>query len=153
LASNTTNAQAVPGKVSLSSETAGHKESVMSNVVNMKDYRKKIARESSDAIRDGLIPIEFAIGISNREQCLDKMSTYGVSSIHVRSVNDDPSALLYLIGLGDAILLNKKILAGEEFSEEEIERRIDLIQMMENMNFVGMDSLWESFSSQNEKVL
>ena len=81
------------------------------------------------------------------------MSTYGVSSIHVRSVNDDPSALLYLIGVGDAILLNKKILAGEEVSEEEIERRIDLIQMMENMNFVGMDSLWESLSSQNENVL
>jgi hypothetical protein len=81
------------------------------------------------------------------------MSTYGVSSLHVRSVNDDPSALLYLIGVGDAILLNKKILAGEEVSEEEIERRIDLIQMMENMNFVGMDSLWESLSSQNENVL
>jgi hypothetical protein len=143
----------VPGKVFLASETAGHKENVMCNVVNMKGYRKKIARESSDAIRDGLIPIEFAIGINNREQCLDKMSTYGVSSIHVRSVNDDPSALLYLIGVGDAILLNKKILAGEEVSEEEIERRIDLIQMMENMNFVGMDSVWESLSSQNENVL
>ena len=126
----------------------------MRNVVNMKDYRTKLARESSDAIRDGLITIEFAIGINNREQCLDKMSTYGVSSsIHVRSVNDEPGALLYLIGVGDAILLNKKILAGEEVSEEEIERRIDLIQMMENMNFVGMDSLWESFSSQNENVI
>jgi hypothetical protein len=153
LASNTTNSQAVPGKVSLASETAGHKESVMSDVLNMKDYRKKIPKESSDAIRDGLIPIEFAIGINNTEQCLDKMSTCGVSSIHVRSVNDDPSALVYLIGVGDAILLNKKILAGEEVSEEEIERRIDLIQMMENMNFVGMDSFWESFSSQNEEVL
>ena len=58
-----------------------------------------------------------------------------------------------LIGVGDAILLNKNILANEEISEEEIERRIDLIQMMENMNFVGIDSLWESFSSQNENVL
>jgi len=125
----------------------------MNTVVNMKDYRKKIASESSDAIRDGLIPIEFAIGIDNRELCLDKMSTYGVSSIHVRSVNDDPATLLYLIGVGDAILLNKKILANEEIAEEDIERRIDLIQMMENMNFVGMDSLWESFSSQSENVL
>jgi len=44
-------------------------------------------------------------------------------------------------------------LAGEEVSEEEIERRIDLIQMMENMNFVGMGSLWESLSSQSENVL
>ena len=125
----------------------------MSNVINMKDYLKKIANESSDAIRDGLIPIEFAIGINNREQCLDRISTYGVSSIHVRSVNDDPGALLYLIGVGDAILLNKQILANEKIPEEEIERRIDLIQMMENMNFVGMDSLWESLSSQNESVI
>lgn len=125
----------------------------MSNVVNMSDFRKKLASQSSDAIRDGLIPIEFAMGINDRELCLDKMSKYGVSSIHVRSVNDEPGALLYLIGIGDAILLNKKILANEESSEEEIERRIDLIQMMENMNFVGMDSLWESFSSQSERVL
>lgn len=125
----------------------------MSNVVNMSDYRKKIASQSSDAIRDGLIPIEFAIGINDRELCLEKMGTYGVSSIHVRSVNDEPGALLYLIGVGDAILLNKKILASEDISDEEIERRIDLIQMMENMNFVGMDNLWESFSSQSESVL
>ena len=124
----------------------------MKNVVKMKDYRKNIANQSSDAIREGLIPIEFAIGIINRDQCLDKMSTYGMSSIHVRSVNDDPAVLLYLIGVGDAILLNKKILANEEISEEEIERRIDLIQMMENMNFVGMDNLWESFSSQQSEV-
>jgi len=125
----------------------------MSNVVNMNDYRKKIASQSSDAIRDGLIPIEFAIGINDRELCLDKMATYGVSSIHVRSVNDEPGALLYLIGVGDAILLNKQILANEEISDEEIERRIDLIQMMENMNFVGMDSLWESFNNSSESVL
>ena len=125
----------------------------MSNVVNMKEYRTKLASESSDAIRDGLIPIEFAMGISNREECLNKISTYGVSSIHVRSVNDESGALLYLIGVGDAILLNKKILANEEILEEEVERRIDLIQMMENMNFVGMDSLWESFSNQNESIL
>lgn len=125
----------------------------MNNVVNMSDFRKKLASQSSDAIRDGLIPIEFAMGINDREQCLEKLSLYGVSSIHVRSVNDEPGALLYLIGVGDAILLNKKILASEEISEAEIERRIDLIQMMENMNFVGMDSLWESFSSQSENVL
>jgi len=81
------------------------------------------------------------------------MSAYGVNSIHVRSANDDPGAFLYLIGVGDAILLNKKILANKEIPEEEIERRIDLMQMMENMNFVGIDSLWESLNSQSENVL
>ncbi len=125
----------------------------MSNVINMSDYRKKLASESSDAIRDGLIPIEFAMGIGDRSKCLDRIAKYGISSIHVRMVNDEPGTLLYLIGVGDAIDLNKQILASEEISEEEIERRIDLIQMMENMNFVGMDSLWESFSSQSESVV
>ncbi len=125
----------------------------MSNVVYMNEYRKNLASQSSEAIRDGLIPIEFAMGINDRALCLDKMAQYEVSSIHVRSVNGELGALLYLIGIGDAIALNKQILAKEEISEEEIERRIDLIQMMENMNFAGMDSLWESFSSQSEKVL
>ncbi len=46
-----------------------------------------------------------------------------------------------MIGVGDAILLNKKILTNEEIPEEEIERRIGLIQMMENMSLVGIDSL------------
>lgn len=125
----------------------------MSNVINMSDYRKKLATESSEAMRDGLIPIEFAIGINDRAACLEKVTKYGVSSIHVRMVNDEPGALLYLIGVGEAIWLNKKILEKEDISEEEIERRIDLIQMMENMNFVGMDDLWESFSSQSNSLV
>ncbi len=123
----------------------------MDNVVNMNDYRKKLATESSVAMRDGLIPIEFAMGISDRTECLDKITQYGVSSIHVRMVNDEPGALLYLIGVGVAIWLNKKIIESEAISNEEIAHRIDLIQMMENMNFVGMDDLWESFSSESSK--
>ena len=50
------------------------------------------------------------------------MSACGVSPIYVRIVNDHLGALLYLIGVGDAILLNKKILTNEEIPEEEIER-------------------------------
>jgi len=125
----------------------------MSNVVNMNEYREKPANASSDAIRDGLIPIEFAMGIGDRELCLERMAKYGGSSVHVRTVNDEPGARLYLIGVADAISLNKEILAKEDISDEEIERRIDLIQMMENMNFAGMDSLWESFTSHGESVL
>ena len=55
--------------------------------------------------------------------------------------------------MADAISLNKEILAKEDISDEEIERRIDLIQVMENMNLAGMDSLWESFTSHGESVL
>ena len=86
LANNTYNSSAVPSTVSLAFDATLHKESAMSNVVNMKDYHKKIARGSSDAIRDGLIPIEFAFGINIRGQCLDKMSACGVGSIYVRTL-------------------------------------------------------------------
>ncbi|PCJ24546.1 MAG: hypothetical protein COA96_09105 [SAR86 cluster bacterium] len=130
----------------------------MSNVVNFSDYRNKLTvdsakamrDESTNAMRDGLIPIEFALGINDREQCLDKITQYEVRSIHVRMVNDEPGALLYLIGVSEAIWINKKILQTENISEKEVEQRIDLIQMMENMNFTQMDSLWESFSNKNE---
>ena len=41
LANNTYNSSAVPSKVSLASDATLHKESAMSNVVNMKDYHKR----------------------------------------------------------------------------------------------------------------
>jgi hypothetical protein len=41
LANNTYNSSAVPSKVSLAFDATLHKESAMSNVVNMKDYHKK----------------------------------------------------------------------------------------------------------------
>jgi hypothetical protein len=82
---------------------------------------------------------------------LDKMSACGVSFIYVRTVNDDLGALLYLIGVGDAILLNKKILANEEIPKEEVERRIGLIQMMENITFVGIGRC-ESPSAARERM-
>lgn len=120
----------------------------MSNVVNMSDYRSNLAAESADALRDGLVPVEFALGIRNREKCLDKISAYNVSSVHVRGVNNEPGSLLYLIGVSDAIWLNKKIIETEDISEDEVKERIDLIQAMENMKFALMDNLWESISSE-----
>jgi len=125
----------------------------MSNVINMSDYREKLATESSEAMRDGLIPVEFAMGINDRAACMEKLTKYGVDSVHVRMVNNEPSALLYLIGVSEAIWLNKKILEKEDISDEEIERRIDLIQMMENMNFAGMDDLWKSFSNRSTSLV
>ena len=64
----------------------------------------------------------------------------------VRRVTEEPEALLYLIGVKDAIRLNKRILELESISEEEIARRIDVIQMLENVNLSMMDSLWASFT-------
>ena len=105
----------------------------MSKVVNMSDYRASLAVESANAMRDGLVPVEFALGNKNRENCLNKISEYNISSVHVRVVNDEPGALLYLISVSDAIWLNKQIIEQEDISDDEIKERIDLIQMMENM--------------------
>lgn len=115
----------------------------------MNEYRSNLSTESANAIRDGLVPVEFALGSENREQCLNKISEYNLRSVHVRVVNDESGALLYLIGVSDAIWLNKKIIETEEISEDEVEERIDLIQTMENMKFSLMDNLWESISSEN----
>lgn len=122
----------------------------MSKIVNMNAYRSNLAAESASAMRDGLVPVEFALGNKNREKCLNKISEYNIRSVHVRVVNDEPGALLYLIGVSDAIRLNKKIIEKEDISDDEIKERIDLIQIMENMKFSLMDNLWESISSEND---
>ena len=49
-------------------------------------------------------------------------------------INSDPNDLLYLLDIDDAIWLNKQILEQESICEKEITHRIDLIQMLENVN-------------------
>lgn len=119
----------------------------MGKVVQLNDYRKTDAdSDPIDAIQDSLVPIEFAVGFKTRAQCLSKIAEYGVQALHIRRVNDEPVALLYLMGVKDAIWLNKKILELEELSDEEIAQRIDVIQMLENVNLSMMESLWDSFT-------
>ena len=119
----------------------------MGDVVQLSEYRKAATEsEQLDSIQDSLVPIEFAVGLSSREKCLSKIAEYGVQALHIRRVNDEPEALLYLMGVKDAIWLNKKILEREEISDEEIAHRIDVIQMLENVNLSMMESLWESFT-------
>jgi len=125
----------------------------MGVVVQLSDYQKAYNNESADALRDGLVPVEFALGDTDRESCLARISEYGVHSIHVRMVNSRPDAFLYLIGVRDAIFINKKILECEDISDEEIAQRIDLIQMMENMNLSLMDTVWESIASQTQDAM
>ena len=121
----------------------------MGEVVQLSEFRRapdKQVSQVAPAASDGLIPIEFAVGFSEREQCLQKIAQYGVRAIHVRSVHNRPEALLYFIAVEDAIWLNKKILELEEISDEEVAQRIDLIQLMENMDLALLDSLWASFT-------
>ena len=119
----------------------------MGDVVQLSEYRKAATETGRiDSVQDSLVPIEFAVGLGTRELCLSKIAEYGVQALHIRRVNDEPEALLYLMGVKDAIWLNKKILEREEISDDEIAHRIDVIQMLENVNLSMMESLWESFT-------
>ena len=119
----------------------------MGDVIQLSEYRKATAaRNDIESVDDSLVPIEFAVGLSSRDKCLGKIAEYGVQALHIRRVTDEPEALLYLMGVKDAIWLNKKILELEELSDEEIEQRIDVIQMLENVNLAMMESLWDSFT-------
>ncbi|NKB32070.1 MAG: hypothetical protein GKR91_03130 [Pseudomonadales bacterium] len=120
----------------------------MGQVVKLSDFRRARADHSDPVSGDSLVPIEFAVGFSDRNDCLKKIAEYGVRAIHIRRVKDEPDALLYLMGVKDAIWMNKKILEREEISDDEIAHRIDLVQMLENVDFSMMDCMWESFTRQ-----
>ncbi len=121
----------------------------MGEVVRFSDYQKTQIDESVKPGLESLVPIEFAVGFEDRKQCIVKIAKYGVQAIHIRMLNDEPETLLYFIGVTDAIWLNKKILELEELSEEEIIKRIDLIQMLENADLPLMHYMWESFTRQS----
>ncbi len=118
----------------------------MGEIVQLNDYRAPESVELPEAKQDSLVPIEFAVGYGDRKKCLSKIAQYGIHSLHIRRVTEEPEALLYLIGVKDAIALNKRILELESISEDEIANRIDVIQMLENVNLSMMDSLWASFT-------
>ncbi len=121
----------------------------MGEVVRFSDYQSTQEDEPVETMLDSLVPIEFAVGFADRKQCIVKIARYGVQAIHVRMVNGEPETMLYFMGVKDAIWLNKKILELEELSEEEILKRIDLIQMLENVDLPLMQKMWESFTRQN----
>lgn len=115
----------------------------MGEVVKLKDYQSKTALRT---VSDSMVPIEFAVGFPERNLCLAKLAEYAVGGIQVRMIKNEPGALVYLISVKEALWLNKKILEHEELSEEGIADRIDLIQMLENINLPMMESLWDSFT-------
>jgi len=118
----------------------------MGEVVQLSDYRNSAIDESVDTCVDSLVPIEFAVGSNDRKACIAKVAEYGVGPIHIRIFNEEKGSLLYLVGVNDAICLNKRILEAEDISDEEIAQRIDLIQMLENMALSMMDCMRDSFT-------
>lgn len=120
----------------------------MGDVVELRHYQRPGSANEAEQAKDSLVPIEFAIGKGDRSRCLEKLAAYGIQSIHIRRITEEPEALLYLMTVQDAITINKMILEKEPLGDEEIARRIDVIQMLENINPVLLDSLWESFTQQ-----
>lgn len=120
----------------------------MGEVVSLDKYRSQRFNSYVEEINDSMVPVEFAVGFSDRETCLEKVRSYGIRDINTHQVKDQPDTVLHLIGVRDAIWLNKKILEREDINDEEIARRIDLIQMLENANLGLMDGLWRSFTRQ-----
>lgn len=118
----------------------------MGEVVKLKDYQNRTAPRAERRVSDSMVPIEFAVGFAERNLCLAKLAEYAVDGVQVRMIKNEPGALVYFMSVKDALWLNKKILELEELSEEGIADRIDLIQMLENINLPMMESLWDSFT-------
>lgn len=118
----------------------------MGDVVRLDRFRAQQFSEFAAEISDSLIPIEFAVGEPDRLACLDRLAAYGIRGVIRQRLNAHPETELLFIGVRDAIWLNKKILEREDISDDEIARRIDLIQMLENTNLVLLESLWQSFT-------
>lgn len=118
----------------------------MGEVVRLDQFREQQFTEFAAEISDSLIPVEFAVGAQDRQACLEMIADYGIHRVFTQQLAAHPGAELKLISVGDAIWLNKKILEREEMSDDEIARRIDLIQMLENTNLALLESLWQSFT-------
>ena len=124
----------------------------MGEVVKISDYRCQPAPCPQEEITDSLIPVEFAVGLPDRERCLQKIDEYGVRDVQVYRLSSEQDAFLYLMGVRDAIWLNKKILEREAISDEEIAQRIDLIQMLENANLPLLQAIWRPFMRRGTAV-
>lgn len=120
----------------------------MGEVVRLAAYVRSLEVKTEADTQDTLVPLEFAVGLADRNSCIAKLADYGLETVHIRQMNNEPDTLLYLISLADALWLNKKILEKEDLAEDAIAFRIDLIQMLENINIPMMQSLWNSFTRQ-----
>ncbi|MFT4888173.1 MAG: hypothetical protein ACJAY7_000475 [Pseudohongiellaceae bacterium] len=121
----------------------------MGEVFKLKDYQNRTASRAERSVSGSMVPIEFAVGFAERNLCLAKLAEYAVSAIEVRKIKNEPGALVYLMSVKDALWLSKKILEREDLSEKEVADRIDLIQMLENINLPMMESLWDSFTGKS----
>lgn len=122
------------------------KEKSVGQVVQFKDYQQPAVEVSAEVEETCLVPIQFGVGFQETKLCLEKLETYGIDSLHSRTLKNHRDASVHLMKAEDAIWLNKKILENESLSDQVFRSRVDLIQMLENVDPSLMRGIWESFS-------
>ena len=124
----------------------------MGEVVQLQPHMSERAPVGRVSRADALVPVEFAIGIDDREAAIARLAYYGVNSFAHRSLKGSSAEPLCMVSVQDAINVNKKILEHEDLEVDVIGERIDLIQMLENINVPMMQSLWGSITCQSQST-
>ncbi len=82
----------------------------MGEVVRLDQFRTQQINEPAADSSDSLIPVEFAVGKSDRcGTARTPLPEYGIRQVISQKLAAHPGADLKLIGVRDAIWLNKKI--------------------------------------------
>jgi hypothetical protein len=118
----------------------------MGEVVWLKETNKRVASPVQHLVNDSMAPMKFAVGFAECNRCIAKLAEYGVDRVQVQMIKDKPGALVNLVRVEDALWLNKQILELEDLCEKDIADRIDLIQMLENINLPMIESLVDCFT-------
>jgi hypothetical protein len=97
------------------------------------------------------VPLQFGVGFDEIDLCLAKLAEYGITSIRRRELKRRElkhrlDSTLYFITVADALCVNIKILEHEQLSEQVVRQRVDLMQMLENVNPWLMEGIWDSFT-------
>ncbi|MEX2131795.1 MAG: hypothetical protein WD772_09930 [Pseudohongiellaceae bacterium] len=116
----------------------------MGNIIRLCDYKSRELTPTTFE-HNCLIPIEFGAGNGDFFRCMELIANFGNGAVQVRPVSDDTHELVYLMRVGDAIVLNKRLLEEDELTDQEIAERIDLIQMLENINASLLENIWNAF--------
>ncbi len=120
----------------------------MGKVVHLQSFAEARSPISRVSRADALVPVEFATGIADREAAIARLAYFGINNLKQRSLKDNPANSLCMVTLADAIHMNKKVLELEELSVADISVRIDLIQMLENIDIAMLQSLWGSITTE-----
>lgn len=122
----------------------------MGVVVQFQDFYEARAQSGAELKNEGLVPLQFGVGFDEIDLCLAKLAEYGITSIHRRELKHRPDSTLYFITVADALCVNIKILEHEQLSEQVVRQRVDLMQMLENVNPWLMEGIWDSFTGYEE---